>query len=473
MNKVIRNSIALISSQIAGRIVAFVFVILIARYLGTEEFGKYSFVMAFIMIPAILVDFGMDRLLIREVARDKGKYPVYLYNTLLVKVVISAVMIAVVYLAVSCTEIARDREKAVCLMVFSFSIMFNSVQQTLWAVSDAYEKMQYHSLLFFAWNLLRGAIGIAALLCGLGLVALFKGLLIAEVLNTLLSLAVISKKFGIPGPRIESVFMSYLFKAALPFGLIQIFSTLYHRIDTILLSVMKGDAVVGWYSAAHTLTLTLLFIPTSITAAVFPHISQFCGKSEEQFRKTFDDTAKYLIILAFPIAIATTILSERVIALFYGNGYANSSVPLKILVWSQALAFPNCLLGTALLAVNREKQFSLVLVLGTLLNIGLNCLLIPEMSYNGAAVSKAAFEVFVFCGCSYFLYGLFSCVPMLRISARVIFACMIMSAFIFGFYRMPFVPLVLFASVLYLLALSAVGTFNREELETLRGMFRK
>jgi O-antigen/teichoic acid export membrane protein len=464
MNKITRNSLVLIFSQIAGKIVAFVFIVFIARFLGSQEFGKYSFIVAFIMIPNIVVNFGIDRLLIREVTRDRTRFSIYLTNTLLVKFVFSVLMVGLIYLLISRTNVFQDPVKSVCMIIFSLTIIFNPMQQTLWAVGDAYEEMQYHSILFVLWNLLRSGIGLTVLFSGYGLTTLFKGLLGAEVLNTVLTFVLIIKRFGMPECAVDLKFCLNLIKSAVPLALIQIFSTFWFRIDTIMLSVMRGDMVVGWYNAAHNLILTLLFIPSSITNAVFPHFSQLFGSSTKLLKESYDKSFKYLFIMGLPIAVGTTILARRIILSFYGREYMNSVVILQILVWALAVVFINCLLGGTLLAINREKQVAVILGAGALINFILNYLLISKMSYRGAALAKVASEVFVSIACLFILLKFFSSSPVPKVYQQPVLASVIMGVFIIKFNFIPLIPLILLACAVYVSVLFLTGTFKYDKI---------
>ena len=475
MSKVARNSIVLMVSQILGKVISFVFIVFIARYLGSQDFGKYSFVIAFIVIPNILVTFGMDSLLVREVARDKDRYSVYVSNVFFLKSVFAVFMVFAVFVLVNVTGISGDPVKSVCLMVFSFTIILNPLQQTLWAVSDAYEEMQYHSLLFIIWNLIRTFLGIGILYGGYGLNTLFMGFLVSEAVNLAVSYTVISGRFGVPEWKIDIKFCRSLLKATLPLAVFHICIIICQRVDTIILSIVSGDRAAGWYNAAHNLMLALLFIPTSIVNSAFPHLSQNFNKSKELFMNTYFNTFKYLFLIGLPLAVWTTFLSGKIISLFYDVEYANSAVILQILIWSLFMSFMNSLLANTIIAMNKERIIAGILGAATVTNIALNVILVPLGGYIGAAVSRIGCDAVIMVAGSVVFYRSFSRIPFPAVCVKIL----IMNAAVFaGVYMLGDLPLLLTAALvvgIYGGASFALGLLGKYEVvamkNAVRGMF--
>ena len=76
-NRIIKNSIALWSSQAFHSLVSLCAVAIIARYLGIERFGAYGFVLAICNIFQVITDMGANQIFIREVARQPEKVNEY------------------------------------------------------------------------------------------------------------------------------------------------------------------------------------------------------------------------------------------------------------------------------------------------------------------------------------------------------------------------------------------------------------
>ncbi len=101
VKKIAKNTLVLLISQIINYVLAFFYMIYIARYLGAEGFGILSFALAFTGIFSILADLGLNTLTVREIARDTSLTSKYFSNTLIIKIILSTftfLLIAVIML---------------------------------------------------------------------------------------------------------------------------------------------------------------------------------------------------------------------------------------------------------------------------------------------------------------------------------------------------------------------------------------
>src|SRR4030042_6203101 len=66
-----RNSIFLASSQFIEKILSVFMAILLARYLGKGDYGRLVYAMAFANLFTFFWDFGLGRLILRDVAKNR------------------------------------------------------------------------------------------------------------------------------------------------------------------------------------------------------------------------------------------------------------------------------------------------------------------------------------------------------------------------------------------------------------------
>ena len=70
--RIAKNTAVLFFAQIISYIIAFIYTMYTARYLGSAGFGILNFAVSFTGIFAILCDLGLQTLTVREVSRDKS-----------------------------------------------------------------------------------------------------------------------------------------------------------------------------------------------------------------------------------------------------------------------------------------------------------------------------------------------------------------------------------------------------------------
>ncbi len=67
------NSSLLLLAYGFQALVSLVIVGIVARYLGQAGLGRYAFIISFIELFTVLVDMGMNRILVREIAKDTAQ----------------------------------------------------------------------------------------------------------------------------------------------------------------------------------------------------------------------------------------------------------------------------------------------------------------------------------------------------------------------------------------------------------------
>ncbi|NJE00286.1 hypothetical protein E3E26_10955 [Thermococcus sp. LS1] len=89
---VTKNTLALMITSVVSKAFAFITLILLARYLGSENYGKLAFAMALTSFFTVIADFGLSSLIVREVAREKEKAGLYLGTFSVFKVLLAVVV---------------------------------------------------------------------------------------------------------------------------------------------------------------------------------------------------------------------------------------------------------------------------------------------------------------------------------------------------------------------------------------------
>jgi len=166
-------------------------------------------------------------------------------------------------------------------------------------------------------------------------------------------------------------------------------------------------------------------------------------------------------------------LAKRIILLIYGQEYTNATGALQILIWTLIFIFLNGLLGNTLVAINQQKRLTYIMGGGAILNIVLNMLLIPLLSYKGAAISTVVTEIFIFSLYSFALGKLVAPSPLFKVCGKPLLAVSIMGAFIVVFSFLPIIVVISLAAAVYIVMLSVTQVFDREDRKLVQQVFRK
>jgi len=469
--RVAKNTISLWSAQIVVEILKFLLTIFVARFLGDVIFGKYSFSLAFTAFFIIFSNLGYNTLLIREVAKDKSKAKKYLNNVLGIRLFLSVIVLFLIILLINLADYPSDTKIAVYLFGIYFILV--SLSDVFKVTFRAFEIMEYEAIITIIANLIRVSFSIMILFFGYGLIEVALIFVLSEIIDFVISFVMCRKKITRFGLSIDTKFLKETIKIVLPLSVLPIFSLIYVRADTIMLSFLKGDAVVGWYNAAYNLVLGFKPVAHLFMTAVFPLMSAYYVSSKKSFINVFEKSFKYLFIIGLPTAVGITLLADKLILLFYGTQYINSINALEILSWDILLLFLSMCLSFVLISINKQSSMAIIAGLSAFINVILNLILIPTYSYLGAAVATIASEAFLFV--LYLIIVLRSkyIIPFHKIIIKPIIVSGIMAIFVFQFIYINLALLITTSVLIYFGIMFVIKGFSEEDLKLIRGIIKK
>jgi O-antigen/teichoic acid export membrane protein len=136
-------------------------------------------------------------------------------------------------------------------------------------------------------------------------------------------------------------------------------------------------------------------VPAIVATAFFPVLTSLLRTDAGAARNAFALVFRIFVLVSVPIAIVLSLGGEPLVTGLFGSRYRDSVAPLSILAWSVVLSFMNYLFWYCLLAAYREGAKFKIMLVGLVLNVGLNLVLIPPFGPTGAAVSLVASDLLV------------------------------------------------------------------------------
>ncbi|MCD6570729.1 MAG: flippase [Deltaproteobacteria bacterium] len=477
VQRIAKNTAVLLIANIVSKILGFFYIMYAARYLGAAGFGVLAFALAFAGIFGVLADIGLQPLTIREVARNKLLTHKYLKNVAFIKILLSIGTFGLMTLTITLLGYPEQTVKVVCfiglsVILVSFSEMINSIFQ-------AFERMEFVSVGQILKNLLLLCGILFAVKMGFSVVGIASIYLITSIIVVIYSYVILNwKTLGtsykwIPWDiEIDWGFWKSIIKKALPFGLSAIFVMVYFWIDSVMLSLMKGDEVVGWYNASYRLVFVLMFIPGSLVNAIFPVVSKYYRTSQESLVSVYRRAFKYLFILGLPIGVGTTFLADRIIPIIYGASYGPSIGALQILIWAGVLLFITPLFGTVLASIDRQDLGMWAVGICAIANIVINLLLIPKFSYTGASIATVITEGIGFVLQFYFVSKYLYRIRLSQKSIMPILASLVMLLAIFLLRELNLAIIMAIAIVVYFGIICSSKTISEEDIILFKKIFK-
>jgi len=245
-------------------------------------------------------------------------------------------------------------------------------------------------------------------------------------------------------------------------------ATVFFRINVLLLKPMKGDTVVGYYSAALKYVDGLLIIPQYFTQAIFPLMSRYAATSRESLMRAYVLSLRLLLIVALPIAAAMPFIAEGLIMVLGGGEYLpDSMIALQIIIWFLPFSFVNSVTQYVLIAIDQQRFLTRAFLIGVVFNIIANLVVIPAYSYGGAAVVTILSELVLLAPFYYAVRKHLGPLPWVSLFWQPTVASAVMVGVMWLLRGIPWLLLIPVGGVVYLAVLALVGGFRQPDMDLL------
>src|SRR5262249_51662778 len=245
---VARNAFDLLLGQVATTALAIGLNAVLARFLGAADFGLLYLVTSMATFAYVLVDWGQDSYLIREVARRPGRAGDLLGTSIALRVIGGALVCAPTVLVTWLLAYeARTRWLAAVMIAATLPAV---VTRGFAVVFRGRERMDYEALVTVLSKALTLAMTVVAVALGGGLLAaiLAQGVATTSALGVA---AVFLRRLGLPPLRASRGIARELLVGGTPFAVMILTIAAQGYLEAVVLSKLATAAVVGWYGAAR------------------------------------------------------------------------------------------------------------------------------------------------------------------------------------------------------------------------------
>lgn len=404
--RIAKSAISQMIGKIVGIFVSLITVAALLRYFGVEGTGKYTTVFAFVAFFALFADFGLQWTLIRELSINENKEKVF-KNVFTFRLILALVVHLLTFAAVWFFNYPYDVKLGVGIITLAW--FFTTMNSTLVGVFLNSYRMDIPVMAEVVGRL--ATLGIIHWLIGIqaSFYVIMSSYIVGNALNFFIDLFAVSKYTKI-GFAFDKKYIKRLIGQALPIGIAMVFGYVYYKIDSLMLSLMKGMVDVGIYGTPYKLLEVLQYFPSMILGAAFPLITKYAVSKDERIKPAFQKQFDFLVLIAVPIVMGTFILAEPIISFIAGSkgteftqtstvffmGHSITAVTcLRILIFSVGINFFTALYNYLVISIGKQKSLVLPTIGFAAFNVTLNLLMIPTLSYLGASAATLATELVV------------------------------------------------------------------------------
>ncbi len=383
LKKYLNASAWLLLDKVLTLIVGLFVGIWVARYLGPEQFGIFSYVIAFTSLFAPLGKLGLDGIISRNIAQNEANVSELISNVFMLKVLGSVLILIFVP---TYMYLAHD-EPVYCYLAIPLSCIYVIKSAE---VIEFYFRAKVNGKSIAIANtlgtLISGCAKVLFILLGMSLLFFAVANFIGVIISTLVLLYFFKDQaakllwFNINWQQAIA-----LIKESWPLIISSFFALLYLNIDQIMIQAILTTHQLGLYSAAVKLSSLWYMIPMILSWSLQTAVVNAKKSGEDLYYARLQQLFTLLAVSAFVTIIPILIYAKQIVAILYGAPYSDASNVLIIHIWASLFVFVGIIRG---LWVTNESYFKFALfsnAVAGLLNILLNYLWLPIYGIEGAA----------------------------------------------------------------------------------------
>jgi len=328
--KVVQNTSVLLIGRIGSALIGGASSVLLVRCLGSEQFGEFSSLYAFVALFAWLATLGIEPVLTREAARRReGAGSIIATGIALCSIFAIVATVLVILLA----SHLGFRGKLQVLVVFAaIELLGFGPPRLAGAIFQVDLKQWYGTGINIARQILWLLIILLLAKTKASLTSIVLGRLSTAFAETILIL-VLSARFLKPPRRIIVQDFGLYLRACAPIALSTLLAGIYLRIDQVMLHNLASDSVLGFYSAAVKVSELFEMLPAALLSSLFP-ILAVAANNNQRMAVHMDRVFRYVMAAAGLLCTLISVGAGLIVRVLYGPEFDTSAHLLGILRYS-------------------------------------------------------------------------------------------------------------------------------------------
>jgi O-antigen/teichoic acid export membrane protein len=342
--------------SVASRLLTSLFLfVLLARLWGPEEFGAFSFLFSLTTILALIVDFGFQGFLLREVAADHERGADFLADAVRAKIFLSVPFFCFSMAALYIVRVSSDLTMAILLV---FAAAFVSFSELYVSVLRAVGRYDVETLVVSAWNLCLFIVAAGAAYLGARPIHIALVLFLSRFIQAIALSRLVNRLLTCKGvlPRRARTPLKDLLRKAAPYGFDSGMVVAWGHIDMIAVRVIFGVHSAGVYAAGQKLVQGLCALAPIVGNVMIPTLSNQAKNHPDKLVSAAYKTMVFLSLLGVLLAALLYIFSGYVIEYLLGSEYSSLDDLLLVFCFLLTARYIAAAVGVVLTSIGLQGK---------------------------------------------------------------------------------------------------------------------
>ena len=385
----------LFGSSVINKILTFMSSIILVRLIPKSDYGIYSNADNILGMFCILEGFGMVSTFLQYGSTTKGEKKEDIWSFCFYGSVLFQILLSIVIFITGLTVKFSIPGTGILLALMAFLPIFRIVRD----MQQVYLRTEFKNKEYAYSNTLSTVITVVCS-CTLSFFLFEKGIILATYISVWITIIYIIRKCKIKFPKVHNKLLKEDKLKLLKFSAVCMVnnstSSIMYLLDTFVLGiVVASSAVTASYKVASKIPTALAFIPTCIMTYIYPYFA----KNKDDGKWCFKNYKRVVMLFGVfnIISVGTLIvIAPYIIKIVFGTKYLDAVIPFRLLCLNYIIqATFSTVSGQLLVSQGRLGFHTFIGIFSSILNTGLNLILIPKFSSAGAAIATLTVTIIV------------------------------------------------------------------------------
>lgn len=379
-------------------VTGFLLGILLARSLGSEQYGIYAYLTWLLNLGGLIIDLGLSEMAKRYIAEALGRgnrrQAIGLIRlTLVLRFAAGIIIASGIIFSFSFWPSLSGADNRILIIIVAITILPHGLNYAFISIFRGFQKYEYTAYVTLFTAPLRLILIFILLITGSGVQEVLLVQIGTFCLGTIIGLYFLRRLIPLKDMFIPKLMESIERKQALRYAvtLIGISFVAYlaqNQLSTFFIEIYCPVEQVGFFRlAGRMVALPMTLVPTALGFVLTPAVAEQFGKGDMgKINKIYITSARYLMLIALPLEAGMIALAGPIILLLYGPEYGPVILLMRIILIPSALAGIGHAAGAVVYGTNKPGYIFKLNLAFSFITVGGSFLLIPQLGVTGAAI---------------------------------------------------------------------------------------
>ena len=328
--------------QISSTLITATAIIIVARFLGSTNYGQITIAMIPISIAGLFIDLGINGALIKYLAQYRSEGRIWEANSFLkagltINILAGSILTALIFISSEylAKQVFHQPEIQVLIQISSLNLLALSLLNTARSIFIGYERMKLVSLMVIIQSIIKSVLSPLLVFFGYGALGAATGHTAAILVTGIVGVTIIQFTYLKQRTEITSTInfikaSKTLLSYGAPLFLSLIINGSIMQIYNFLMALNVTPSEVGNYQAATNFPVLIAFFTLPIVTVLFPLFSKIPRSDNGQLASVYRNAVKYSALIIVPVTSVLILLSDTIVQIIYGSSYVHTFNYLKL-----------------------------------------------------------------------------------------------------------------------------------------------